>query len=420
MTALPLAPTTRFPSPEGTTAVGPPESRGIPRDGVRLLVARPDRLDDVHFRDIGRFLRRGDVLVVNTSATVAGEVDAWSPRHGDLVVHLATPLDGGRRRSRGRELGRRAAECAGGRVPGPGRPARRAGAPRRRSRRHVGRRLPRAGVVPDGARQPVVARVGHRGPGRPDSARRPSDRLRVPRPPLPAARLPDGLLPRSGKRRDAQRRAAVHQPARHPAGPVGRSRARRSSSTRASRPRTPASHRSRSGSRSPLTRRRWSTPPGPGTAGWWRSGPPRPARSSPRPGSTAWSRRPAAGPTCVIGPDRPVRVVDGLVTGWHNPEASHLLLVEAVAGAELTQKRLRRGRRAGVCVARVRRLVPHPAGLRPPQPAVRRRRESRSSTPPATRSTAAPPTSRPTGIPVSGKRWPPAEQRPPLGLSPPV
>ena len=40
----------------------------------------------------------------------------------------------------------------------------------------------------------------------------------------------------------------------------------------------------------------------------------------------------------VIGPDRPVRVVDGLVTGWHNPEASHLLLVEAVAGAELTQR----------------------------------------------------------------------------------
>jgi S-adenosylmethionine:tRNA ribosyltransferase-isomerase len=26
-----------------------------------------------------------------------------------------------------------------------------------------------------------------------------------------------------------------------------------------------------------------------------------------------------------------------LITGWHNPEASHLLLVESVAGAELTQ-----------------------------------------------------------------------------------
>jgi S-adenosylmethionine:tRNA ribosyltransferase-isomerase len=39
----------------------------------------------------------------------------------------------------------------------------------------------------------------------------------------------------------------------------------------------------------------------------------------------------------VIGPDRPVRVVGGLVTGWHDPEASHLLLVESVAGAALTQ-----------------------------------------------------------------------------------
>ncbi|GAA2546380.1 S-adenosylmethionine:tRNA ribosyltransferase-isomerase [Pseudonocardia hydrocarbonoxydans] len=37
----------------------------------------------------------------------------------------------------------------------------------------------------------------------------------------------------------------------------------------------------------------------------------------------------------VLGPDRPARVVDGLVTGWHEPEASHLLLLEAVAGAEL-------------------------------------------------------------------------------------
>jgi S-adenosylmethionine:tRNA ribosyltransferase-isomerase len=37
----------------------------------------------------------------------------------------------------------------------------------------------------------------------------------------------------------------------------------------------------------------------------------------------------------VLGPDRPPRVVDGLVTGWHEPEASHLLLLEAVAGPEL-------------------------------------------------------------------------------------
>ncbi|WP_300009460.1 S-adenosylmethionine:tRNA ribosyltransferase-isomerase [Pseudonocardia sp.] len=37
----------------------------------------------------------------------------------------------------------------------------------------------------------------------------------------------------------------------------------------------------------------------------------------------------------VLGPDHPARIVDGLVTGWHEPGASHLLLLEAVAGAEL-------------------------------------------------------------------------------------
>ncbi|GAA1840409.1 S-adenosylmethionine:tRNA ribosyltransferase-isomerase [Pseudonocardia ailaonensis] len=37
----------------------------------------------------------------------------------------------------------------------------------------------------------------------------------------------------------------------------------------------------------------------------------------------------------VLGPDRPARVVNGLVTGWHEPEASHLLLLRAVAGDEL-------------------------------------------------------------------------------------
>jgi S-adenosylmethionine:tRNA ribosyltransferase-isomerase len=40
----------------------------------------------------------------------------------------------------------------------------------------------------------------------------------------------------------------------------------------------------------------------------------------------------------VVTPSDPPRVVDGLVTGWHDPQASHLLLVEAVAGPELTQQ----------------------------------------------------------------------------------
>ena len=40
----------------------------------------------------------------------------------------------------------------------------------------------------------------------------------------------------------------------------------------------------------------------------------------------------------VLGPDRPARAVDGLVTGWHAPQASHLSLLEAVAGPEVVQR----------------------------------------------------------------------------------
>jgi S-adenosylmethionine:tRNA ribosyltransferase-isomerase len=40
----------------------------------------------------------------------------------------------------------------------------------------------------------------------------------------------------------------------------------------------------------------------------------------------------------VITPERGVRVVDGLLTGWHEPEASHLLLLEAVAGRALLER----------------------------------------------------------------------------------
>jgi S-adenosylmethionine:tRNA ribosyltransferase-isomerase len=40
----------------------------------------------------------------------------------------------------------------------------------------------------------------------------------------------------------------------------------------------------------------------------------------------------------VIDPERGVRVVDGLITGWHEPEASHLLMLEAIAGEDLLRR----------------------------------------------------------------------------------
>ena len=40
----------------------------------------------------------------------------------------------------------------------------------------------------------------------------------------------------------------------------------------------------------------------------------------------------------VLGPDRPATVVDGLLTGLHEPEASHLQLLAAVAGRPLVDR----------------------------------------------------------------------------------
>jgi S-adenosylmethionine:tRNA ribosyltransferase-isomerase len=40
----------------------------------------------------------------------------------------------------------------------------------------------------------------------------------------------------------------------------------------------------------------------------------------------------------VLGPDRPARVVTGLISGLHAPEASHLLLLQAVAGHDLVSQ----------------------------------------------------------------------------------
>jgi len=40
----------------------------------------------------------------------------------------------------------------------------------------------------------------------------------------------------------------------------------------------------------------------------------------------------------IIGPERGVRSVDGILSGWHEPEASHLMLLEAVAGLPLLER----------------------------------------------------------------------------------
>ena len=40
----------------------------------------------------------------------------------------------------------------------------------------------------------------------------------------------------------------------------------------------------------------------------------------------------------VVTPERGVRVVDGLLTGWHEPESSHLAMLETIAGRSLLER----------------------------------------------------------------------------------
>jgi S-adenosylmethionine:tRNA ribosyltransferase-isomerase len=48
--------------------------------------------------------------------------------------------------------------------------------------------------------------------------------------------------------------------------------------------------------------------------------------------------RPAQGWTdLVVTPERGLHAVDGLLTGWHEPESSHLLMLEAAAGRDLLE-----------------------------------------------------------------------------------
>jgi S-adenosylmethionine:tRNA ribosyltransferase-isomerase len=84
----------RFELPDDSDARMPPEARGLTRDGVRLAVATPAGVAHTRATSLTDHLHPGDLLVVNTSATVAAAVDF--PRHGTTwTVHVSTELDDG-------------------------------------------------------------------------------------------------------------------------------------------------------------------------------------------------------------------------------------------------------------------------------------------------------------------------------------
>jgi S-adenosylmethionine:tRNA ribosyltransferase-isomerase len=82
-----------FALPAELEAHEPPEHRGVPRDAVRLLVSRgaADSVRHHVFGELPALLRPGDLLVVNTSGTLPAAVRG----NGSLVVHFSTPLADG-------------------------------------------------------------------------------------------------------------------------------------------------------------------------------------------------------------------------------------------------------------------------------------------------------------------------------------
>ncbi|MGW2699826.1 S-adenosylmethionine:tRNA ribosyltransferase-isomerase [Streptomyces sp. NPDC001340] len=83
--------------PEELSARVPAEQRGpgLDRDDVRLLVSRGTEVTHHVFAELPRLLRAGDLLVVNTSPTLAAAVDGRIG-HARVVVHFSTRGDDGR------------------------------------------------------------------------------------------------------------------------------------------------------------------------------------------------------------------------------------------------------------------------------------------------------------------------------------
>jgi S-adenosylmethionine:tRNA ribosyltransferase-isomerase len=78
-------------------ATEPPEARGITRDAVRMMVAHRADLSIVHAHahDLPQFLDEGDLVVVNTSGTLAAALDAVGEDGTPLVIHLSQRLPAG-------------------------------------------------------------------------------------------------------------------------------------------------------------------------------------------------------------------------------------------------------------------------------------------------------------------------------------
>ncbi|MEK6375299.1 MAG: S-adenosylmethionine:tRNA ribosyltransferase-isomerase [Acidobacteriota bacterium] len=86
-----------FTLPPQLEAREPAELRGSGRDDVRMMVSdlATGAMSHAHFRDLPRFLRPGDLLVLNTSATLPAALTAIRGNGDAIDLHWSTPLPGG-------------------------------------------------------------------------------------------------------------------------------------------------------------------------------------------------------------------------------------------------------------------------------------------------------------------------------------
>lgn len=308
-------------------ATTPPEARGVARDGVRLMVACRPTGAIVHgnFQQLPDYLDPGDLVVINTSGTLAAAVDAVGESGESLVVHLSTQLTG--------ELW-----AVEPRSPGPG-----------ATKRFTGYKPPsRMRLGDTGSIQLIEPYLG-------------SDRLWLAR--VDVGTDPPAWLARNGRpirygyvTRDWPLEAYQNDYA------VEAGSAEMPSAGRPLTARIITRLVAKGVGVSPITLHAGVSSLEAGELPF----PERvvvPAVTSARVEDTRrrGGRVVAVGTTVVraletaaqdeggvlpvdgwtdlvVTPERGVRVIDGVVTGWHEPEASHLLMLEAIAGADLLRR----------------------------------------------------------------------------------
>ena len=317
--------------PDERIADGPVEAGGQRRDDVRMLVARrgTGELVHAHARDLPRHLEPGDVVVVNTSPTLPAAVPAYDR---SLVVHLSTDLGGGRWVVEVRE------PCGLGTRPHPvdhGQAIPLAGGAVVRLRR------PHSPPTADGARlweadllTPVPLSAWLAGEGRPirygcATSAWPIDAYQtvfasptVGVPGLGSAEMPSAARPFTPELVTALIAGGVVL------APItlhtGVSSLEAHEPPYAERYRVPASTARLVNEAHAAGRRVIAV----GTTA---------TRALETDAVDGQAHTGEGWTELVITPERGLQVVDGIISGWHEPEASHLLLMEAVAGRPLLE-----------------------------------------------------------------------------------